>query len=55
VRVLFIQASVFALIFFLAGLVIERGHLLKVLLMTAVATAVYVLLMRAMRAMGKKR
>lgn len=54
-RILLIQSSVFAFIFFLAALVMERGHLLKVLLMTVAATAVYVLLLGAMRALGKKR
>lgn len=54
-RILLIQASAFALIFFLAALVMERGHLLKVLLMTVAATAVYALLMGALRALGKKR
>lgn len=56
-RVLLIQASVFALIFFLAALVMGRGDVLRVLLMTVVATVVYTGLMGLMRMLwgGKKK
>ena len=54
-RVLFVQAAVFGVIFFLAGLVIARGDLPRTFLMTLVATVVYAGVMAVLRRFkGKK-
>lgn len=54
-RILLIQSAVFAVIFFLAALIIQRGQPFRLILVTLVATAIYAALTAALRATIHKK